>query len=762
MFGKKNKDGAAADKPAKTKKAKKSKAKSAEGQSRFGDGGIKALLANNIEKMGLAAVAATALYVVFSSYSTPGLDTSKQPDQLGREISNAESNISASTWDQVSQLRYQSPDNYETRASSDVQPVKVTDYPMPQPFEPVKFGLPKKRIDAELISLKDLEVVLGAGAIATQEQTAQRVRLSDDGGGPTLTDEEMKVLRELPEETSNYVGRLTRSVQVGPETKLESRRFVCLLGLLPLKEQYEKYKEAYQDANGFDPDRDFPRYTEHFQVERAEVKTDGSLTAWKLIWGATKKTSQQRVLEEALVKYCYRVQPVEEIARNDAVHPARFQMPTWSQPLPALIHRDFAVFKHSKIKTQLEMDEELNQQDMSSMQGVGNVFEQPQGGMDGGGGYGGGGYGGGGYGGGGYGGGGYGGGGYGGGGGDGVAPRGGGGYGGYGGGGYGGGGGGYGGGDGVSPRGGGGYGGGGGGYGGYGGGGGGYGGAGGGGGELMYDDETGEVMLTIEEKMFRFFDFSVKSGKTYRYRVRLALEDPNAPLDIGRMPPVRFMKKEVADRIKAQAAAAPKGQRVFWRLSDWSQPSPPIAVGAVERILAGKVSRPRFASIKSKGKTLQYPRSTEPTVDTFVIGFDEEIKGDIPGAQQLRRGAVTNFRKTNIEMLDPKLMRLRTRKEHVYNSGMMLVDIDGGTDIAGRKGESLKAPGQILMLTADGRLTVHNELEDAEEYAYNNFPKAEKTDTGYGGAGGDNGGYGAGGGYGGGGGRRGRRGANGY
>ena len=144
MFGKKKKGDAAGtvEKPKKKKKAKK--AKSTEGQSRFGDGGIKMLLAKNIEKIGLAAVALTALYVVFTSYSAPGLDASKQPDRLASAITQAKSKIDATSFDTVAGSRVSAPDNYEAKATADVAPVSSSDYKLTQPLEPVKFGLPKK------------------------------------------------------------------------------------------------------------------------------------------------------------------------------------------------------------------------------------------------------------------------------------------------------------------------------------------------------------------------------------------------------------------------------------------------------------------------------------------------------------------------------------------------------------------------------------------------------------------------------------------
>ena len=139
MFGKKKNASDAGAKPAKKKKAKKSA--STEGQSRFAEGGIKTLLAENIEKIGLAAVALTAAYVAFASFSQPGLEDSRSPDNLMTEISRAEQKIASGDWSQEAGARYRNPDNYEAKATADVAPVSAADYRLEQPLEPVKFGL---------------------------------------------------------------------------------------------------------------------------------------------------------------------------------------------------------------------------------------------------------------------------------------------------------------------------------------------------------------------------------------------------------------------------------------------------------------------------------------------------------------------------------------------------------------------------------------------------------------------------------------------
>ncbi len=733
MFGKKKK-GDAADKPAKKKKGK-ARSASTEGQSRFAEGGIKKLLAENVEKAGLVAVALTAVYIAYVSYSAPGLDEAKKPDRLVTAISNAERNISSGDWTQEADSRHSNPDNYEDKATKDVAPVSAADYLLTQPLEPVKFGLPKKRVDADLLALEDLEVISGFGPIAVppKQTGGAPARLVDNGNN--YNEEDERNIRELPEEID---GRMRRSFSAPPEAKLEAKQFVCVTGLIPLKKQYEKYFESYSDAKGFNPDRDYPRYTRHYQVERAELGPDGKLKDWELIWGSEdkdKRTIAERNLRGTakkpglLERYLFRMQ-MEPIARTDALDPMRM----WSHPLPALVNRDMAKFKHSKIDSQIEHDQKMMVRDAEAAGDVAaSPFEQPPG-MAGGadGGYGGGGYGGGGYGGGGYGGGG-----------------GGGGGGGYGGGGYGGG---YGGGG----YGGGGYGGGGYGGGGDGGYGGGYGGGSAGGGEVSFDENDNPI-FTIEEKMFRFFDFSVGQGKSYRYRVRLAIEDVNAPQDPTMAPLPQHRDPKVTARLKKQLAQKSGIDRVWWRYSDWSEPSPIVGLGRTERILAGATKAALRGRIKMNNRTVTYPRGAEPTVEAIVIGYDTEYSGDIPGKETLRRGAVANFRKSGIEMVDPKIMMLRKKDKHSFRSDMLVLDILGGSDLPNRKGgEKIRTPGEMLVFTSSGQLEVHTEVDDSREFFYNTFPKADPSSLGGGyGSGGYGGESAGGGGYGSGRGRRG-------
>jgi len=160
------------------------------------------------------------------------------------------------------------------------------------------------------------------------------------------------------------------------------------------------------------------------------------------------------------------------------------------------------------------------------------------------------------------------------------------------------------------------------------------------------------------------------------------------------------------------------------------------------RIIAGAVKSGTPGRATVAGKVVTYSRaSSEPQVDAMVVGFDSEYSGDIPGTDTLRRGSVANFRKTKVEMIDPRIMRLRLKDKHEFRSDILVVDIVGGEQLPSRKGENkLRIPGEILVFNSSGQLEVHSEIQESREFFYNTFEKPEfeplggGADGGFGGA----------------------------
>ena len=183
---------------------------------------------------------------------------------------------------------------------------------------------------------------------------------------------------------------------------------------------------------------------------------------------------------------------------------------------------------------------------------------------------------------------------------------------------------------------------------------------------------------------------------------------------------------------------------MYWRYADWSEPTAIAAVGRSERIIAGAtksatVGRARLAD----GKTISFPSTTsEPSMEAIVIGFAKEHMMDVPGkVAKLTRGSVANFKKKNVELVDPKIRMLRKVPEHEFRSDMLVVDISGGKELPKTKrkvDKGLRQPGEMLVFTAGGQLEVHREYDDAHEFYYNDYPEPEAGAYGVGG------GYGAG------------------
>ncbi len=231
-----------------------------------------------------------------------------------------------------------------------------------------------------------------------------------------------------------------------------------------------------------------------------------------------------------------------------------------------------------------------------------------------------------------------------------------------------------------------------------------------------------------EYKLFRFYDFTVKSGQTYRYRVRLALEDVNHPADPMTQPRPQHLDRSVVARLKEIPVAEKPEDRIYWRRTDWSEPSEALGIARSEQVLAGTVNAPALKSIRVNDKTIYYENpAAEPEANMIVVAYDPTENGDIPGEQKLKRGAVANFKESkDVWMVDPLKGLLKKKDGYTFKSDMLVVDIMGGQKIeSAKKGDKLQEPGEVLIMTPTGELIVRNEIEDSQEYFFNKFPDPE-------------------------------------
>ncbi len=536
-------------------------------------------------------------------------------------------------------------------------------------------------------------------------------------------------------------GLSDRNKDRGPKTKVASKAimFNAITAIVPHRKMVEDYLAQFEESGNFNPMRDLPFYLT-FEVQRADVTADVNRELQDKDWRTITDGDAQYNLarDQKWVTRPFVVgqppplaRPLQEVIDRNAYHGGL------TMPIPPMLVQDYRVFsKHpaiewawdSKVLRAPRKKVTVVETDTGPvLPGAVRGGSTQGGGM--GGGYGGsqgGGYGGG----------------------AGYGGESGGGYGG----GYGGEGGGYGGG--YGGEGGGGYGGeGGGGY----GGGAGYGGGGYGG---MAGGMSASPATQAEYKMFRCYDIlsTQDIGKSYRYRIRLFMRDPNYPENrFLQRPAPNQLKDDVWARVSVAMAKDeeairknPNAPRTL-RITDWSEASAPTRVQFPSAVFAGNVDYDGPRDFEAGGKiySVSLKEATGSAVATsldFKTGARSAVK-----SEAIRRGSYLTD-KADVELIVPTDRVIKIEKDFVVDSRSTVVDIRGGVTLAGSsRDDPLKDIGEIMILKRDGSIEITNEFDDM--FNYRMYTSADDHDAAENGGamsqpGGMSGGYGAG--YGGG------------
>ncbi len=219
------------------------------------------------------------------------------------------------------------------------------------------------------------------------------------------------------------------------------------------------------------------------------------------------------------------------------------------------------------------------------------------------------------------------------------------------------------------------------------------------------DEYGGEGMDRYDREpdylLFRFFDYSVEPGKSYRYRVRLLLANPNFDLD------PKFLER-------------PELARQRWIEKDrWSEPSPVITAPRDTFVLAGDV-HPLLRE------------TDEPSGSVAVIKWRNETGEEVQRDFRVTRGQLLDYPETEIreprrprreddggrDVLRggrPKEPEMEEPDKVDFVTDMLALDLIGGRRLPGRD-RSMTEPGRILVMDYDGTLRVLSEVEDRTEY----------------------------------------------
>jgi len=203
------------------------------------------------------------------------------------------------------------------------------------------------------------------------------------------------------------------------------------------------------------------------------------------------------------------------------------------------------------------------------------------------------------------------------------------------------------------------------------------------------------VAKPVDFKLFRFFDYTAQNGKMYRYRVKLALNNPN---------------KDVYPRFLKNPDLA-KGDT---RETNWSAPSPVTTTPPDFRILSGEAKASASATI-------------DPQARVMIIKWVPEEGVEVAHEFVKDRGTMLDFPGTQASVPAPGNAGAAHSGTVNYETASLLLDVVGGEINVDSKGRRFRAPSETLVMGADGQLFVRSAVLDGSEidrYRQGPAPKA--------------------------------------
>ncbi len=242
----------------------------------------------------------------------------------------------------------------------------------------------------------------------------------------------------------------------------------------------------------------------------------------------------------------------------------------------------------------------------------------------------------------------------------------------------------------------------------------------------------GQVGRGEKYKLFRFFDLNVESGKKYRYRVRLALSNPNLRIEDRYLSPVALAKKnQIEQEAEKMREAGKPGEARFhimrnWEVveSDWTEPTEVIVVPRDSRLLAISVQPPPRTAAEPSGKVLVVSWVKDQGIEAFtertvwrgkVANFTGVRFPETPQPRRSRQSSRTPRGEEAYYQPEPLGAAADQSVLVDYLTDTMVLDMQGGDRIMSGK-DRLMRPGAILLLDPDGTMVVRHELDDLAEY----------------------------------------------
>jgi hypothetical protein len=159
-------------------------------------------------------------------------------------------------------------------------------------------------------------------------------------------------------------------------------------------------------------------------------------------------------------------------------------------------------------------------------------------------------------------------------------------------------------------------------------------------------------------------------------------------------------------------------------MSDWSQPSAPAMIPNTNRFFA-------VNSVPAKGqqfapKTPIVP-ADQPKSEMVTVVWDGTKVADVSAETTVFRGTLLNMIQ-DTKVIHPVTKQLIEQAKYPFVTGAIVADMQGGEPILPildrlATPEALKAPGEMLIIDASGKLHVLDEVTDIENVRRFTIPK---------------------------------------
>jgi hypothetical protein len=198
-------------------------------------------------------------------------------------------------------------------------------------------------------------------------------------------------------------------------------------------------------------------------------------------------------------------------------------------------------------------------------------------------------------------------------------------------------------------------------------------------------------------RLVRIFDYNVEAGKIYRYRIQLALKNPNVGID------PRFLENPS------------QMQGGKYRESAWSEPSNIVRVPSNKQIYVEEIGK---ETNEEENTTMRVGKSVVREID-FTAGEQRT------GRLSLQRGEIASQKTDDKQLLQGKGSPAINNNSPI-STDLVLLDWHGGESLGGFGGPPdgdqdrpapeqtvMTAPAEMLFLDSRGNLFARNSLSDA-------------------------------------------------